>query len=271
MATCTWTCPVPELPEVETVVRTLRPRLEGRRIVSAQFSAPRILRHCRRAPEELSGRRIDRIERWGKFIVLHLDKGALVIHLGMTGRLSFDTTPGAHTRAIFQIEESTLVYDDIRMFGSIEWEDCLPARVERLGSEPLQISKDEFFRAVHQRTAPVKALLLNQTIVRGMGNIYTDEALFRSSIHPSTRANRLSRAKVDRLVEEMQAVLREAILHRGSSISNYRDSEGRAGEFQSRHLVYGREGQPCPKCSAPIRRVVVAGRGTHYCPKCQRR
>jgi formamidopyrimidine-DNA glycosylase len=262
---------MPELPEVETVVRTLRPRVEGRRIDSAEVFAPRIVRHCLRDPGELSGKRIERVERRGKFILLHLDHGALVIHLGMTGKLSFDTPVTAHTRAVFHLDNATLVYDDARMFGSIEWDTCIPERVTRLGGEPLAIDAATFYALVHPRTAPIKALLLNQHIVRGMGNIYTDEALFRAGIHPATRANRLSRARVQRLVKEMKDVLREAISHRGSSIISYRDSEGRAGSFQSRHLVYGREGEPCSKCGAKIRRTVIAGRGTHYCSTCQKR
>ena len=126
----------------------------------------------------------------------------------------------------------------------------------------------EFHARVAGRRAPIKSLLLNQSVVRGVGNIYTDEALFRAGIHPNARA--LSRARSARLLASLQEVLEEAILHRGSSVSDYVDTEGRSGSFQDRHRVYGREGLPCPRCGSAVRRVVVAQRGTHYCPRCQR-
>jgi formamidopyrimidine-DNA glycosylase len=262
---------MPELPEVETIVRALAPRLQGKRIIFAEVLAPRVIRHCQSdVPSSVAGRKIQAVERRGKFIVVHLDDGALTIHLGMTGQLLFDAQPTPYTRAIFQLEDGALLYDDIRMFGSIEWTPAVPNRVERLGPEPLRMAAEEFYRSVHVRKASIKAVLLNQTVVRGLGNIYTDEALFRAGIRPQTPASRLSRKRANRLLDAIQEVLVEAIEHRGSSVSDYVDTEGRRGGFQQRHRVYDRAGEPCLICGAAIRRTVVAQRGTHFCPRCQR-
>jgi formamidopyrimidine-DNA glycosylase len=261
---------MPELPEVETIVRALAPRLERRRIRDVQFYSKQILRHCDRDAAFLVGQRIDKVERHGKFIVLRLDRGHLVIHLGMTGQLLFDTPRTPYTRAIFTLDDSTLMYDDVRMFGAIEWSPELSARVERLGPEPFAISPDDFHARLARRNAPVKSVLLDQTVVRGIGNIYADEALFRARIHPRTRAGRIRRERALRLHAAVVEVLLEAIRHRGSSVSDYRDTEGRRGEFQTLHRVYGREDEPCTVCGSAIRRIVLGGRGTHYCPRCQR-
>ncbi len=261
---------MPELPEVETVVRTVAPRIEGRRILEAQFYSHQVLRHCDAKPEALRGRRVVRVGRRGKFIVIDLDRGFLVIHLGMTGQILFDTPRTTHTRAILTFEGTSLMYEDSRMFGSIEWGDELTPRVGRLGPEPFDISAADFHAELQKHRGPIKSLLLNQAVVRGMGNIYTDEALFRAGIHPRTRACRIRPPRAFRLHAEMQSILLDAIENRGSSVSDYRDAEGRKGEFQKLHRVYGREGQACVVCETPIRRIVLGGRGTHYCPRCQR-
>jgi formamidopyrimidine-DNA glycosylase len=263
---------VPELPEVETVVRSLAPHLPGRRILDAEFRSrfvtPGDFGQLR---ERVTGRTILRIERRGKFIVLPLDQGVLAIHLGMTGKLLLDGPRTVHTHAIFTLDDGLLVYDDIRQFGRIEWSPALPARVARLGPEPLEISFDDFYRALHRRKTRVKPLLLNQSFLRGLGNIYVDEILFRAGVHPGASAARLSARRAQMLHEAMSEVLRLAIEHRGSSISDYVDADGQPGSFQLLHQVYGKEGQPCPRCGAPVRRILVAQRGTHYCAKCQRR
>jgi formamidopyrimidine-DNA glycosylase len=262
---------MPELPEVETVVRTLAPKVCGRVIHQAEFYSALILRHCREPiAQRLEGRTIEGVQRRGKHIVMKLDAGLLVVHLGMTGKLLVDTDRTPHTRAVFELDQGTLLYDDIRMFGSIEYVDALPARMARLGEEPLEISEGEFYRAIHKRRTSIKALLLNQTVVRGLGNIYVDEALFRAGIRPKTNASRLTKARAGRLLDEIRQVLVEAINMRGSSISDYVDAEGNAGGFQSLHRVYGREGKPCVLCDEPIRKIVLAQRGTHFCPRCQR-
>lgn len=258
---------MPELPEVETIVRELAPRLRQRRIVVAEILHPRVTRYSRHdVALSATGRRIIDVSRYGKFILLTLDQGVLSVHLGMTGKLTFSAEPTPYTRAIFQLDDATLLFDDIRTFGSIEWSPA-PDRTAALGPEPLQASAGDFHEALAGRKATIKSLLLNQSVLRGIGNIYADEALFRARIHP--KSVRLSRRRAARLLSSIQEVLEEAILHRGSSVSDYVDTNGRRGDFQGRHRVYGREGLPCPACGAAIRRIVVGQRGTHYCPKCQ--
>jgi formamidopyrimidine-DNA glycosylase len=262
---------MPELPEVETIVRTLAPRLLGRHIRFSEFLAPLVLRYNREPiADRLAGQAIRSIERRGKFIVFILDSGVMVIHLGMTGKLLFDSGRTPYTRAIFSCDGLTLFYDDIRQFGSIEWCPDMPERITRLGAEPFDITPDELFRATRNRRTSIKALLLNQTAVRGLGNIYVDEALWRAGIHPRCIAAKLTRNRTRALHQAILDVLTEAIDCGGSSISNYVDATGRSGSFQARHKVYGREGQPCQRCGLAIRRIIVAQRGTHYCPKCPR-
>jgi formamidopyrimidine-DNA glycosylase len=264
---------VPELPEVETVVRTLAPRLTGRQVRGVRFLSVLAFRgNRRRAATMLRGRQIEAVRRHGKFIVFELGGGPrMTIHLGMTGSLLWGGRPGPYTRAVFELDEGRLVFDDPRQFGSIEIGAALPDRLARLGPDAFEISAEEFAARLKDRRGRIKPLLLNQRFLRGLGNIYTDEALFRARIHPLAVAARLSRARVGRLHAAIQEVLGEAIASGGSSISDYVDAEGRRGWFQMQHRVYGKEGEPCPRCGAPIRRIVVAQRGTHYCPQCQRR
>ena len=262
---------MPELPEVETVVRSLAAKLTGRRIRRAQFFSRFVVRQdFKQLASRVKGQTVRSLRRHGKFIVLELDRGVLSIHLGMTGKLLMDAIPGPYTRALFELDEGLLVYDDIRHFGRIEWSRHLPARVEALGPDALTISLPEFLALMKRRKARIKPLLLNQAFLRGMGNIYTDEALFLARIHPRAIASRLSKPRATRLHGAMLDVLSAAIRLKGSSISDYVDAEGNKGSFQLHHQVYGREGQPCPICGTPIRRIVVGQRGTHYCPTCQR-
>ncbi|MEO7142975.1 MAG: bifunctional DNA-formamidopyrimidine glycosylase/DNA-(apurinic or apyrimidinic site) lyase [Bryobacteraceae bacterium] len=263
---------MPELPEVETVVRSLAPHLPGRRIVDAEFRSrfvtPGGFAKLRR---QVVGRTIVGVERRGKFILVTLDHGLLAIHLGMTGKLLLDAPRTPHTRAIFTFEDGILLYDDSRQFGRIEWSLHLPPRIAKLGPEPLEISFDDFYHALHRRKTRIKPLLLNQTFLRGLGNIYVDEVLFRSGIHPNAIAARLSKPRARHLHQSIGELLRLAIEYRGSSISDYVDAGGNQGSFQLLHRVYGKQGEPCSNCGAPIRRIVVAQRGTHLCPNCQRR
>ena len=213
---------MPELPEVETVVRTLRPVIIGRRILNAEFRQLRVLiGDPSDTAQALAGRKVKGVDRHGKF-------------------------------------------------GRIEYGDELPARVAALGPEPLEVTLDDFARALRERRSPIKAVLLNQAVVRGVGNIYADETLFRAGIAPKRIAASLTRPHVKRIYDQMRAVLTEAIDSRGSSVSNYVDAEGRKGSFQDAHRVYRRTGEPCVKCGAPIQRILVAQRGTHYCPRCQK-
>jgi formamidopyrimidine-DNA glycosylase len=259
---------MPELPEIETIVRELAPRIRGRRIISAEILHPRAVRYSKLdVATHGAGRRIADVARHGKFIVIQLDKGCLTVHLGMTGQLLFDSPRTPYTRAVFHLDDATLLFEDIRTFGSIEYAPE-PERTAALGPEPLAVTSAEFYSRIRLRKAPIKSLLLNQRVLRGAGNIYTDEALFRAGIRPTAR--NISKARAERLLAALKEVLEEAILYRGSSVSNYVDTQGRSGGFQMLHKVYGREGLECTVCGTPIRRTVVAQRGTHYCPNCQR-
>ena len=262
---------MPELPEVETVVRTLAPKLTGRRILDAEFSSHHVVRQkFSELRRRVRGQRVNVVRRHGKFIVLELDRGVLTIHLGMTGKLLLDSSPGPNARAIFKLDEGLLVYDDVRHFGRIEWSAGLLDRAAALGPDALDISLEDFLKLLRKRHARIKPLLLNQSFLRGMGNIYTDEALFEARIHPRAIASSLSKERATRLHRAMVDILKTAIRLKGSSISDYVDADGEKGSFQLQHQVYGREGEPCPTCGTPIRRIVTGGRGTHYCPKCQR-
>jgi formamidopyrimidine-DNA glycosylase len=264
---------VPELPEVETVARSIAP-LVGRRIVSAEFRCLRILRggNPDRMAARLAGRRIAGVKRYGKFILLSLENGGyLVVHLGMTGRLLLGGAAGKHTHAVLTLDRGVLLYDDSRQFGCVELSEEFPARVARLGPEPLEVPFDQFAQALKRRKTRIKALLLNQGFVRGIGNIYADEALFRAGIHPMALAYRLKTDRMRRLHHAIVAVLTEAIAAGGSSISDYVDAEGRKGLFQFSHRVYQRTGKPCPACGTRIQRILVAQRSSHFCPRCQKR
>ena len=262
---------MPELPEVETVVRTVTPHLVGRRILEAHFTSKFVTPGNRKQlAARLTGRTITSIRRRGKFIVVSLDEGTLAIHLGMTGNLLAGGKAGEHTHGLFTLDDGVLLYNDPRQFGRIEWSAGPAKRVAKLGPEPLEISLEEFQKRIKRRTR-IKPLLLNQTFLAGIGNIYADESLFRSGIHPLAMATRLSASRVARLHQVMRELLTEAIEHRGSTISDYRDAQGASGGFQLLHQVYGREGEPCTVCGTPIKKTLVAQRGTHHCPKCQRR
>ena len=264
---------MPELPEVETVTRSIAP-LVGRRIVAAEFRCLRVLRGA--DPDRLSariqGRRITGVKRYGKFILVSLHGGGyLVIHLGMTGRLLLGGPAGSHTHAILTLDRGVLLYDDSRQFGCIQFSEGFPQRLVKLGPEPLEVGFDDFAAALKRRKTRIKALLLNQGFVRGMGNIYADEALFRAGIHPLAIASRLGGDRARRLHGAMVAVLTEAIAAGGSSVSDYVDAQGRKGFFQFSHRVYQRTGEPCVACGTPIRRVLVAQRSSHFCRRCQKR
>jgi formamidopyrimidine-DNA glycosylase len=262
---------MPELPEVETVVRTVRPHLLGRRILSARFTSRFVTSGNRRKlAERVAGRRIESVGRRGKFILVALDQGTLTIHLGMTGKLLVEGSPGQHTYGCFTLDDGVLLYDDPRQFGRIEWSRAESPRVAQLGPEPLEIDFGKFQSRL-RRKARVKALLLNQSFLAGIGNIYADESLFAAGIHPLTPACRLKPQRAARLYESIREILTRAIELGGSSISDYVDARGERGWFQVEHRVYGRENEPCAMCGTPIRKILVAQRGTHFCPRCQKR
>src|SRR5215471_16765564 len=223
---------MPELPEVETVARSIAP-LVGRRIVAAEFRGLRVLRggDPDAMAASLQGRRIDSIRRYGKFILVSLRGGGyLTIHLGMTGKLLLGGPSGKHTHAILTLDRGgVLLYDDSRQFGRLQYSTEFPPRIEKLGPEPLEVPFETFADALVRRKTRIKALLLNQDFLRGIGNIYADEALFRAGIHPLAVAHRIRSDRARRLYDAIRAVLSEAIAAGGSSISDYVDAEGRKG------------------------------------------
>jgi len=276
---------MPELPEVETVVRGLRLSLPGRCIVEVRFGKTDFVRDPAAISERLPGTRIAGVARLGKFISIELEpcpsaavartRLFLVIHLGMTGQLTLTSANAPappHTHCVFVLDGGhELRYTDIRRFGLMQLvpESDLPDFKGRLGEDPLEISAEEFCRSLGLRRARVKALLLDQRVLRGIGNIYADESLFRARLHPARIAQNLAKKQLLALHRAVREVLEDAIRFRGSSISDYVDSDGNRGEFQVRHRVYQREGKPCFRCRSKIRRVIVAGRSSHFCPHCQ--
>lgn len=277
---------MPELPEVETIVRGLRDLLLGRRIVEIRLGKTDFMDDPRALAESLPGTRIAGVTRLGKFICLELIPGGpdadsekrlyLHVHLGMTGQLTL-REPGCpaspHTHVFLALDDGReLRYTDIRRFGrmALVGESRVAGFRSRLGCEPLEIPFEQFRARLGGRRARIKALLLDQRVFRGLGNICADEILFRAEIHPARLASKLSRSQMARLHRAVREVLSEAIHLRGSSISDYVDAEGNPGEFQRRHQVYQREGKACARCGKNIRRVIVAGRSSYFCPRCQR-
>jgi formamidopyrimidine-DNA glycosylase len=268
---------MPELPEVETVVRSLAPHLPGRRIVAAEFSSRHVTPGNRAAlARKLAGRTIHSVARRGKYILMQLDEGTLIVHLGMTGQLLLDPRPSDHVYGVFRLDTGVLVYRDPRQFGSItlathRTDGSMNNALRRLGPEPLEITLAEFAARLKKRRTRMKALLLDQTFVAGIGNIYADEILYSAKVHPLAIAARLSKPRAALVHQAMRDILTLAIEHGGSSISDYVNAAGERGWFQMLHNAYGREGQPCLRCGAPIRKILVAQRGTHFCPHCQKR
>ena len=262
---------MPELPEVETVVRSIAPHVTGQRIERAELFSKLVTRgDLKRTARRLRSNRIQAVRRRGKQIFMPLERGMLYVHLGMTGKLLWNGKRGKYTRAALTLESGTLLYDDVRQFGRVEFYDTLPKIFERVGPDALSLTFEEFQARLRQRSGGVKALLLNQSFIAGVGNIYADEILFAARIHPRAAASRLSKRRAEELYANLIEVLGAAIEHRGSSISDYVDGAGERGAYQDLHNVYGRAGQACPRCNAVIRRILIAQRGTHYCPRCQR-
>ena len=272
---------MPELPEVETIARGVNERIRGDQIETTWFSEK--TEPFKSSPQlmaaELPGRRIERVHRVGKHIVFDLGETPLhqnplqwIVHLGMTGRLlvadpSIPIPP--HTHGILHLASGKeLRFVDPRRFGRMELH-LEPKRFAGPGHEPFQITQDQFAALFRHRRTPIKAALLNQKLLHGVGNIYADESLFRAGIRPRRLARNLKRAELDRLHAALHVVLKEAISLGGSSVSDYVDADGSKGFFQLEHRVYLRTGLPCLVCETPIRRILLAGRGTHYCPHCQ--
>jgi formamidopyrimidine-DNA glycosylase len=273
---------MPELPEVETVARGLRAVLPGRRILGVRLGKTDFIDDPSLLEQQLPGTTVSGIRRFGKFLVVDLQRDrnkveelSLLIHLGMTGQIIVcpaEAPVPAHTHVFLALDDGReLRYTDVRRFGRMAMlSNGAHERVlGGLGAEPLEVTEAEFRRRIQSRSAHIKALLLDQSVLRGIGNIYADESLWRARIHPQKLGSKLSHEEIRRLHRAVQSVLKEAIRMRGSSISDYVDAAGQMGEYQSRHRVYQRHSEKCFRCRAAIRRMIVAGRSSHYCPRCQ--
>lgn len=273
---------MPELPEVETVAADLRDQLVGRRFAGAEIVWPRTLAQPDAASlaERLAGREVVHVGRRGKYLLIALDSGAmLIIHLRMTGQLAVVPDGGAlladrHLRARFRlVDGAQLVFTDMRKFGRIWLVDDVQEVVGKLGPEPLDwtFTPEVLAGRLRGRRTAMKALLLDQTVVAGVGNIYADEALFLAGIHPLRPGASLTDAEVARLRDAIRQVLNESIDKRGTLLRDYRTPYGVDGAYRSELRVYGQPGKPCPRCGTPVERIRVTQRSTHFCPACQKR
>ena len=271
---------MPELPEVETIVRGLRKKLTGWEFSRSEIREAKCLRGKRgEFCESLCGRKILAFSRRGKNIIFHLSgEAALIVHLRMTGQLHLvppQAAPGPHTRAIFFFRKHSaqLRFKDTRKFGRIGLEKKerggeIPS-LKKLGPEPLEIPAREFIRRIQAKKRQIKPLLLDQTFLAGIGNIYADEALHRARIHPRRDSAGLSRLELGDLYRALKRILQAAILAGGTSVRSYVDSAGSPGGYQNFLRVYGREGESCRNCGGPLVREIVGSRSTFFCPRCQ--
>ena len=286
---------MPELPEVETVARTLRPHVQGCVITGASLLRDSSLHPLSMRAEELLGCVITGVGRRGKLLLLELDatqatmphvRGAtglrLAVHLRMTGRLMThpaDTPPGTHTRCVFDLtdaqgQQRRLFFDDVRAFGLLL--AATPPTMQQwsfwreLGPEPLELTDAAFSARLQGKNSAIKAVLLDQKVIAGVGNIYADECLFAAGIDPRHKAALLTAAQRSRLLQSLKDVLLLSISQCGSSIRDYRDANGNVGAFQNSFAVYGRSGQACRACGRALEKIRVAGRATVFCPHCQK-
>jgi formamidopyrimidine-DNA glycosylase len=280
---------MPELPEVETVARGLRLTVLGRRIISVTLRKTDFIDDPSLIERHLPGRRIEAVERYGKFMLVRLSPpqgeensanvdhtpAALLVHLGMTGHIASTAVAEPwekHTHAGFTLDDGReLRYTDARRFGRLAYLSAalLPAELEGFGADPLEVSAEEFATRIRSRHSRIKALLLDQTVLRGVGNIYADESLWRAKLHPAKLGVNINKKQAAVLRRALQDILKKAIVMRGSSIANFVDGDGNPGGYQQHHRAYGREGEKCYRCGTIIRRAIVAGRSSYFCPKCQ--
>jgi formamidopyrimidine-DNA glycosylase len=275
---------MPELPEVETIREQLEPLLRGRRIERAEIRDARLTRPLDPdvVARALEGERVTALERRGKYLIFRFESGrSLLIHLRMTGNVRVTahrpSNGDPHERAVVKLDDgSDVSYRDVRRFGTwllVDDADLEPYLAERIGSEPLGTSFGRAALAARLagRRAPIKAALLDQRTVAGLGNIYADEALWRARIHPLRPAGELDRSEIARLHRGVRESLRMGIARQGATLRDYATPDGGRGAMQHEFKVYGRAGEPCPRCGTPIEKIRAAGRGTWYCPSCQPR
>jgi formamidopyrimidine-DNA glycosylase len=273
---------MPELPEVETIRLALEPRVVGRTFERVEILDPRLVRPFEplAVAAELEGERVAALERRGKYLIVRFDSGrVLLIHLRMTGSLRHAGNGGLgedpYRRAVVNLDDgSDVAYRDVRRFGT--WHLLEPDEVEdylgrRLGGEPLArtFTARRLGERLASRRAPLKAALLDQRTVAGLGNIYVDEALWRAQLHPLREAGTLDDDELQRLTKAIRDALRTGIRNQGASLRDYSTPDGARGRAQERFRVYGRTGEPCLRCGTPVDKIRVGGRGTWYCPSCQ--
>jgi len=270
---------MPELPEVETVARGLQVLLAGRIIIRVQVDWPRTIASSSPGEfaERLIGRRVRTTGRRGKYIVIGLDEGYLLIHLKMSGRLRVvpcDEPADKHVHVAFGLDNGMeLRFQDARKFGRVYLVGEVSEVTADLGPEPLsdQFTLGLFRDILERRSGRLKSLLLNQEFLAGLGNIYADEALFAARLHPLRRADTLTPGEQESLYHAIRTVLSRAVASRGTTLTDggYTDVDGQSGDYQRQIAVYGQTGNPCPRCETPVERIVLGGRSSHYCPHCQ--
>ena len=267
---------MPELPEVETVVRELRPLLMGKIIEDVEPLWSKTF--VNKSHVQLSGQSIKKVLRRGKYIIFQLNQSYLIIHLRMTGRLSvkagaIDRKAFKHLRCIIHFSNAEqLLFEDTRKFGRIYHVDSAEQILKDVGTDALDpaLSFKDFYNILKNRKMGVKAFLMSQKWISGLGNIYTDESLFRAKIHPEQKCSTIGSDKAEALFRAIRFILQQAVKNMGSTISDYRDAYGNPGKNQFYFKVYRRAGQPCFECGTPIEKKRVAGRGSHFCPQCQK-
>lgn len=265
---------MPELPEVENVIRSLVSKVSCKKIETLEIKTPSIIYNRKDFVDLVKDKTIINLDRRGKYIIIRLDKGNLLIHLRMTGKLLFNGEIGKHTHLIIGFTDGDyLIYNDVRKFGRINYlsdNELVIYLKTKVGLEPGLMSFDDFKSKVMNKKGPLKKILLDQTVIAGIGNIYADEILFASGIHPMTETIKLEDRDYLILYENIKEILEKAILAGGSTIRDYVNGEGTAGGFQDDHQVYGRSGKQCNVCGCTLEKIKIAGRTTVYCPICQR-
>ena len=285
---------MPELPEVETIKRGLSKYIIKQKIKNIQVLCEKSFQSEKNCGA-LEGACITKIRRFGKALVIDLDnQKSLMIHLRMTGQLIYDPKdrterfaaghpsdnfldqlPNKQTRVIIELENGTLYFNDQRKFGFIKVLDTRSVEkdpfIKKLAPEPWSMPVDEFYEKLKKhKNSPIKAIILDQTIICGLGNIYADESLFMSSIHPSTKAGQITKSQAEAIIKNAKIVMEKSIASGGSTLKDYKKADGKRGDYLDKFAqVFNRQGQPCPRCGTTIEKIKVAGRGTHICPNCQ--
>ncbi len=271
---------MPELPEVETIIRGLKKTILGKTIQKVEIFYPKVIKQdLSHFSQNLENSRIEKISRRGKNILISLSNGKTwLTHLGMTGHLFFHSknnlSPEKHDvlKIKFKNNSGELRFEDMRKFGKTYIVEEHPKKlIEKLGPEPLKVSFKKFVKIFSGTKRKIKPALMDQTLIAGIGNIYADESLYEAKIHPETRTDQLDRQKLSGLYQAIKKIIKKAIKTGGSSVRSYVDVEGKKGYFQIFLKVYGKEGESCPRCKAKIKRIIVGQRSSHFCPRCQRK